>query len=75
MMADGFVFTAGPFGQRGGEGMTALNYLAEIDKGVAWNKYRPQIEDMNERQLRKVLILILDGEDIEKAFDFGFTLK
>jgi len=55
--------------------MSGILYLAESDKREAWKKYRPILEDMNERQLRQALILILDGTDIEKAFDVAMTLK
>jgi hypothetical protein len=59
----------------GGEKMSGILYLAESDKREAWKKYRPILEDMNERQLRQALILILDGTDIEKVFDVAMTLK
>lgn len=55
--------------------MPAIHYLAEIDKLETWKKYRPIIEDMNDRMLRQTLILILDGMDIEKAFDIAMTFK
>ena len=55
--------------------MSGILYLAEIDKRDAWKKYRPIIEDMGERQLRQALVLILYGEDIEKAFDVAMTFK
>lgn len=59
----------------GGEDMSGILYLAEADKRDAWRKYRPIMEDMNQRQLRQALVMILDGEDIEKAFDVAMTLK
>ena len=55
--------------------MSGILYLAEMDQREVWKKYRPVLEDMNERQLRQALILILDGTDIEKAFDVAMTLK
>lgn len=55
--------------------MSGILYLAEQDKRDAWRKYRPILEDMSERQLRQALILILNGEDIEKAFDIAMTFK
>ena len=55
--------------------MSGILYLAEMDQREAWKKYRPVLEDMNERQLRKALILILDGTDIEKAFIVALALK
>jgi len=53
--------------------MSGILYLAEMDQREVWKKYRPVLEDMNERQLRQALILILDGTDIEKAFDVAMT--
>jgi hypothetical protein len=55
--------------------MSGILYLAEMDQREAWKKYRPVLEDMNERQLRQALILILDGTDIEKAFNVAMALK
>jgi len=55
--------------------MSGILYLAESDQRETWKKYRPIIEDMSERQLRQALVLILYGEDIEKAFDVAMTLK
>ena len=55
--------------------MSGILYLAESDKREAWRKYRPILEDMNEQGLRRVLVLLLDGMDIEKAFDIAMTFK
>jgi hypothetical protein len=55
--------------------MSGILYLAEQDKKDAWRKYRPILEDMNRRQLRQVLVLILNGEDIENSFDIAMTVK
>ena len=55
--------------------MSGILYLAESDQREAWKKYRPILEDMNERQLRQALILILDGEDIESAFDLALLIS
>ncbi len=55
--------------------MSGILYLAEQDKREAWKKYRPILEDMNERQLRQTLVLVLYGEDIEKSFDVAMTFK
>lgn len=55
--------------------MSGVLYLAEQDKRDIWRKYRPIIEDMNQRQLKQALVMILDGEDIEKAFDIAMTFK
>jgi len=54
--------------------MSGVLYLAEQDKREAWVKYRPVLEDMNEHQLRQTLVLILEGVDIETAFDFGMCI-
>ena len=55
--------------------MSGILYLAESDKREAWKKYRPILEDMKEHQLRQALVLILFGEDIEKAFDIAMSFK
>lgn len=54
--------------------MPAIHYLSELDKREAWKKYRPILEDLNEWQLRQALVLILFGEDIEKAVDLAVSV-
>lgn len=55
--------------------MPAIQYLSNYDKIQTWKKYRPIIEDMNEKQLRIALILLLDELQVEEAFDGAMAFK
>jgi len=41
--------------------MPEINYTSEKQKLDYWRKYRPIIEDLNEKQLRQALVLLLEG--------------
>lgn len=55
--------------------MPRLNYLAQFDAIHYFQIYRPIITDMTKEQLEIVLLLILNGEAIETAFDHGMAAK
>lgn len=55
--------------------MPAIQYLSNYDRIQTWRKYRPIIEDMNERQLRIALILLLDELQVDEALDVAMALK
>jgi len=55
--------------------MSGILNLAESDERDPWIKYRPIVDDMNERQLRQAIILLLAGHDIESALDVALCLK
>ena len=75
MMVVGFVFTAGPFGQKGGDIMPAIHYLAEIDRLKAKKALQPIIEDMDERKLRVALLYVLHGMEIYEAIDSALLIS
>jgi len=41
--------------------MPEINYNSDKQKLEYWRKYRPIIEDLNEKQLRQALVLLLEG--------------
>jgi hypothetical protein len=53
----------------GGDGMPAINYLAEVDRLKAKKDLKPIIEDMSERELRVALFYVLHGMEIYEAID------
>ena len=55
--------------------MPKLDYLAEDDRIKLWKKYRAIIEDMNEKQLRMVLLLLLDGTEVGEAIDTAMAFR
>jgi len=55
--------------------MPTLHYLSDYDRIQLWKKYRPIIEDMNEKQLRVALILLLDATEVNEAFDTAMAYK
>jgi len=54
--------------------MPRLNYLAQLDAIHYYQTYRPIIADMTRDQLEIVLLLILNGEPVETAFDHGMAV-
>jgi len=53
--------------------MQRINYTSENQKLDYWRKYRPIIEDLNEKQLRQALVLILDGFPMRLAIDLSMA--
>jgi len=53
--------------------MVALQYLAELDKVNLFNKYKPIVLDMTKQQLETLVLLILNGCDVDYAFDITMS--
>ncbi len=53
--------------------MAAINYLSELDKVKAYQTYKPMILDMSKAQLETLVLLILNGADIDYAFDLAIS--
>lgn len=51
--------------------MAAINYLAELDKVRAYQTYKPMVLDMSKAQLETVVLLILNGCDVDYAFNLA----
>ena len=64
-----------PDGEKGGESMPAIHYLAELDRLKAIKALQPIIEDMNEKELRFALLYVLHGMEIYEAIDSALVFK
>lgn len=51
--------------------MTAINYLSVFDKTRVFQTYKAMVKDMSKSQLETIVLLILNGTDIEYAFDLA----
>lgn len=55
--------------------MPRLSYLAHFDAIHYFQKYRPIVADMSRNQLEMLILLILNGEEIDYAFDHAMSSK
>jgi len=53
--------------------MAAINYLSEYDKIKAYQTYRPIIADLSKPQLEILILLLINGSDLDYAFDLAMT--
>jgi hypothetical protein len=53
--------------------MAAINYLSELDKIKAYETYRPIVSDLSKSQLEILILLILNGCDLDYAFDMAMS--
>jgi len=53
--------------------MPSINYLTEFDKIKCFNTYRPIVEDLTKPQLEILILLIINGADIDYAFDIAMS--
>jgi hypothetical protein len=53
--------------------MAEIQYSSEIDKVKMSRKYRPIIEDMSKNQLQILVLFLINGMDIDYAFDLAMT--
>jgi hypothetical protein len=53
--------------------MSQIQYLSELDMIRASRKYRPIIEDMSKKQLQILTLFLINGMDIDYAFDLAMT--
>lgn len=51
--------------------MAAINYLAELDKVRSYQTYKPIVLDMSKAQLETVVLLILNGCEIDYSFELA----
>jgi len=58
---------------KGGEIMASINYLSELDKIKTYETYRPIVSDLSKSQLEILTLLILNGCDVEYAFDLAMS--
>lgn len=51
--------------------MSAINYLSELDKIKAFQTYKAIVSDLSKNQLEILVLLILNGSEVEYAFDLA----
>jgi len=62
-----------PYGEKGGEIMAAINYLSEFDKIKAYQTYRPIVEDLSKPQLEILILLLINGSELDYAVDLAMS--
>ena len=55
--------------------MACIHYLGELDKVETYQTYKPLVLDLSRAGLELVLLLILNGCEIDYAFDLGRGLR
>ena len=57
--------------------MVAIHYLSQLDKIKAYETYRAIISDLTKIQLELLLLTLINGAELDYAFDFvmGFPKK
>lgn len=53
--------------------MSAINYLSELDKIKAYRTYHSIIYDLSKPQLEILTLLLLNGSDLDYAFDLAMS--
>jgi len=53
--------------------MASINYLSELDKIKAYQTYRPIISDLSKPQLEILILLLINGSDLDYAFDLAMS--
>jgi len=53
--------------------MAAINYLSELDKIKAYQKYRPIISDLSKPQLEVLILLLINGSELDYAVDLAMS--
>jgi len=53
--------------------MASIHYLSEIDKVKTFNTYKPIVLDLSKEQLEILILMILNGTDVEYAFDLAMS--
>jgi len=51
--------------------MAAIHYLSEIDKINAYLTYRPIISDLSKGQLEILVLLLINGCDLDYSIDMA----
>jgi len=53
--------------------MAQIHYLSELDKVEAYQKYRPIINDLSKSQLELLVLLLINGCDLDYAIDHAMS--
>jgi len=53
--------------------MSSINYPSEIDKIKAYQMYRPIISDLSKPQLEILILLLINGSDLDYSFDLAMS--
>jgi len=53
--------------------MAAIHFLSEYDKIKAYQTYRPIIADLTKAQLEILILLLINGSDLDYAFDLAMS--
>jgi len=53
--------------------MAAINYLSEFDKIKAYQTYRPIIQDLSKPQLEILILLLINGSELDYAVDLAMS--
>lgn len=55
--------------------MPEVKYLTLIDRIQIFDTYKPTVMDMTRTQLQVVILMILNGSDVDYAFDKAMSMK
>lgn len=58
---------------KGGETMPILNYLSEFDKIKSYQKYRPIISELSRGQLETLVLMLLNGAELDYSVDLAMS--
>ena len=53
--------------------MVAIHYLSELDKIIAFTTYRPIVADFSRDQLEIMVLLLVNGSELDYAFDMAMA--
>ena len=53
--------------------MAAIHYLSEFDKIKAFTNYRPIVADFSRDQLEIVVLLLVNGSELDYAIDLAMA--
>lgn len=53
--------------------MSGIHYLSELDKIKAYQTYKPVIEDLTKNQLEILVLLLINGSDLDYAMDLAMS--
>lgn len=53
--------------------MAAIHYLSEYDKIKAYQTFRPIISDLTKFQLETLVLMLINGSDLDYAIDLAMS--
>jgi len=53
--------------------MAAIHYLSELDKIKTYETYRPIVSDLSKNQLEILILLLINGSELDYAFDLAMS--